>query len=166
MLSASIAAIVRTMDTVRYPSCNDAKVPNVARMRHNCSRLIMPTEGMVSMYDAFGPEEHSLGMVEAGLLKAGLEQGERLPTYNPQGIVLQPDESAFREIVAEYSLSGAVNPVPGSAVTVRHGVARLHGRSHDRKGIRRRSGPSRGKAAGCGGRTPVEVSGVSSGGPY
>jgi hypothetical protein len=63
----------------------------------------MPTEGMVSMYDAFGPEEHSLGMVEAGLLKAGLEQGERLPTYNPQGIVLQPDESAFREIVAEYS---------------------------------------------------------------
>jgi hypothetical protein len=55
------------------------------------------------MYDAFGPEEHTLGTIEAGLLKAGLDQGERLPTYRPPGLVLQPDEGVFREVVAEYS---------------------------------------------------------------
>ena len=55
------------------------------------------------MYAAFGPEEHTLGMIEAEFLKAGLERGERLPTYHPPGIALQPDEGAFREIVAEYS---------------------------------------------------------------
>ena len=47
------------------------------------------------MYDAFGPEEHTLGTIEAGLLKAGLERGDRLPTYHPPGLVLQPDEGAF-----------------------------------------------------------------------
>jgi hypothetical protein len=55
------------------------------------------------MSDPFGPEAHALGMVEAELLKVGLERGERLPTYDLAGIVLQSDESAFREIVAEYS---------------------------------------------------------------
>lgn len=55
------------------------------------------------MYEVFGPEEHTLGTIEAEFLKAGLQRGERLPTYNPPGIVLQPDESAFREILAEYS---------------------------------------------------------------
>jgi len=55
------------------------------------------------MYDAFGPEQHTLGTIEAGLLKAGLERGERLKTYRPPGLVLQPDEGVFREVVAQYS---------------------------------------------------------------
>jgi hypothetical protein len=55
------------------------------------------------MYDVFGSEAHALGLAEAGVLHARLEQGERLPTYQPDGMVLQPDEGALKEIVAEYS---------------------------------------------------------------
>jgi len=55
------------------------------------------------MYDAFGPAAHAEGLAEAGFLHARLERGERLPTYHPAGIVLQPDEGALGETVAEYS---------------------------------------------------------------
>jgi hypothetical protein len=54
------------------------------------------------VYDPFGPEEYSQGRAEAGLLHARLEQGERLPTNRPSGIVLQPDEGALKETVALY----------------------------------------------------------------
>jgi hypothetical protein len=55
------------------------------------------------MYDPFGPEAHTQGIADAEILRARLQRGERLPTYHPTGIVLRPDEGAFRETVAEYS---------------------------------------------------------------
>jgi hypothetical protein len=55
------------------------------------------------MYDPFGPEVHAQGWAEAAAIHARLERGERLPTYTPPAMVLQPDEGVFRETVAEYS---------------------------------------------------------------
>lgn len=55
------------------------------------------------MNDAFSPEAHALGLQEAHLLYERLSRGDRLPPYCPEGIVLQPGETALGEIWAEFS---------------------------------------------------------------
>jgi hypothetical protein len=55
------------------------------------------------MNDAFSPEAYALGLQAARQLYERLSCGGRLPRYQPEGIVLQPGETALGEIVAEYS---------------------------------------------------------------
>jgi hypothetical protein len=55
------------------------------------------------MNDVFSPEAHALGLQEAHQLYERLSRGDRLPSYRPEGIVLQPGEAALGEILAEFS---------------------------------------------------------------
>jgi hypothetical protein len=55
------------------------------------------------MNDVFSPEAHALGLQEARQLYERLSRGDRLPPYYPEGIVLQPGETALGEILAEFS---------------------------------------------------------------
>src|SRR5262249_25813099 len=55
------------------------------------------------MIEPFGPEAHHAGWSEAFTLFCRLRRGESPASYHPSGLVLEPGEGAFGEIVAEYS---------------------------------------------------------------
>jgi hypothetical protein len=55
------------------------------------------------MMEPFGPEAHYTGWSEAVGLFGHLMRGGEPAPYSPPGIMLEPGEDAFGEIVAEYS---------------------------------------------------------------